>query len=178
MLCKNHNKEIAIEKCNSCGHWYCDDCVKIIDNKAICNHCLGEVTPNKETEKEKEIYKSDNYLENHKKEVHENAEKMNFSKGNIKNETIEMQKKIVEETAKSRAVYKVGSNSGVNAATNRYVTYQSLAVERHKLKKKIIAFGVLCFLPPLYFVTFIMFIILVVDGLKYKSNLEYYNSNR
>ncbi len=47
MLCKNHNKEIAIDRCSICGNWFCEDCV-IIDNiKASCNICRGEKTPNK-----------------------------------------------------------------------------------------------------------------------------------
>ncbi len=39
MRCKNHKNIVAIEKCDICNQWFCDDCVTEIDTKLVCDFC-------------------------------------------------------------------------------------------------------------------------------------------
>lgn len=41
MRCAVHPDRLATEACGACGEAHCSDCLKVIDEEAICPRCLG-----------------------------------------------------------------------------------------------------------------------------------------
>lgn len=175
MICSNHKNEIAIEKCSSCGRWFCDACVTVVDNRVLCNHCKGEKTPilgdkfkniSSNFNKNKEQDFSKTYINEQEKPYYK--EKDYFK--NYKDKTLNKQKTIVEETEKGILAY-----NNVNGSVD--VVKQNLMLRKRKINTKLVVSAVLCILPVVQIIGFILLITTIVDYANYSSQLRSYNRN-
>lgn len=173
MICKNHKNEIAIEKCSSCGHWYCDECVTVVDNKAICNHCSGKKTPiignglKENIIKGKKKYTEVNIDDNIKKPYWDD----DYLKKH-KDKTLSDQKAIVKETQDGIKAYK---NS--KGATTVNPVEQSFTIRKQKINNKLVLSAFFCLIPRVQFFGFILLIVTIVDYIGYSNDLKRYNGN-
>lgn len=177
MICKNHNNEIAIEKCSSCGRWFCDACVTIVDNKALCNHCQGKKTPilgeafkniSSNFNKDKEEDFSKTYIDESQKPLYK--EKGYFDK--YRNRTISKQKTMVEETVKGIQAY-----NNTSKVSNLDFIKQNLSLRKRKINTKLAVSVILCVLPFVQIFGFILLITTIIDYANYSGELRSYNNN-